>query len=103
MSITNTTLSTTASNIAVGASSGTATTTFYFCNKTATPTTFNLYAVPAGFIANSNNIVYSNKIVAGNDTYIADLEKVFLGYNDALVANANVGNAIVVTVSSIGL
>lgn len=103
MSITNTTLSTTAGTIISGSGSGTATTTFYFCNKTGTATTFNLYAVPSGFIANSNNIVYSNKIVAGNDTYIADLEKVFLGAGDTLQANANVGNAIVVTVSSIGL
>ena len=104
MSIQNTLLTTTAANIVVGAGGlGTATTTIYMCNRSGTATTFNLYAVPAGFTANANNIIYSNKQVASNDTYIMDLEKLFLGPNDALVANANVTNSIVATVSTIGI
>lgn len=104
MSIRNTVLNTTVANIIVGSgTTGTATTTIYFCNRNGTATTFNLYAVPAGFTANGNNIVYSNKLVASNDTYIADLEKLFLAPGEMLVANANTANAIVATVSSIGL
>jgi hypothetical protein len=104
MSIQNTVLSTTAANILVGAGGlGTATTTIYFCNRSATATTFNLYVVGVGNNANVNNIVYSNKTVASNDTYIMDLEKLFLGPGDMLQANANTGNAIVATVSTIGI
>jgi hypothetical protein len=101
--IQNTPLNSTVGNILVGNINGTATTTIYFCNKSGSPTTFNLYAVPAGFTANANNIVYSNKLISSNDTYIADIEKLFLGFNDTLQANANTGNSIVATVSSIGL
>lgn len=104
MSIQNTLLDTTVANIVVGTGTlGTATTTVYFCNKSGTATTFNLYAVPAGGSANANNLVYSNKVVSSNDTYVADLEKIFLGPNDTLQANANVANSIVATVSSIGI
>ena len=104
MSIQNTVLSTTAANILVGTGGiGTATTTIYLCNRSATATTFNLYAVSAGANANVNNIIYSNKTVASNDTYIMDLEKIFLSPGDMLQANANTANAIVATVSTIGI
>lgn len=104
MSIQNTVLGTTAANIFVGTGAlGSAISTMYFCNRSATPTTFNLYVVGASFSANANNIVYSNKTVAANDTYIMDLEKLFLGSGDMLQAVANTGNAIVATVSSIGV
>lgn len=104
MSIQNTVLTTSPGNILVGSGTlGTATSTIYFCNRNGTATTFNLYVVPAGFTANANNIVYSNKVVASNDTYIADIEKIYLGNGDTLQASANTGNAIVATVSSIGI
>lgn len=82
---------------------GDAITTMYFCNRGATATTFNLYVVPAAFIANSNNIAYSNKIISAGDTYIVDWEKLVLNTGETIRANANVGNAIVATVSTIGL
>ena len=104
MSIQNTVLGQTTANIFVGSGTlGSAISTMYFCNRTATATSFNLYVVGAGFTANANNIAYSNKTVAANDTYIMDLEKLFLGPNDTLQAVANTGNAIVATISSIGL
>lgn len=93
-----------ASNLFVCASSnGDAITTMYFCNRGASATTFNLYVVPGSFVANSNNIVYSNKIITAGDTYIIDWEKLVLNTGDTIRANANVGNAIVATVSTIGL
>ena len=82
---------------------GMATTTIYFCNRSDTATTFNLYAVPTGQTAGNSTVVYSNKLLAPNDTYIADLEKIFLGIGDSLQANANVANAIVATTSYIGI
>lgn len=93
-----------AANIFVCSSAnGDAVTTMYFCNRNGSTTTFNLYLVPAGYNANTNNIVYSNKTVTSGDTYIIDWEKLVLSTGDTIRANANVGNAIVATVSIIGL
>jgi hypothetical protein len=104
MAITNTTLLTTANVLLIGSGNlGMATTTIYFCNRSASATTFNLYVVQNGQTTGNTNIVYSNKLVAPNDTYIADLEKIFLGIGDYLAANANVANAIVATTSYIGI
>ena len=105
MTILNTALTVqAASNIFVGSGTlGSATSTIYFCNRGAAATAFNLYLVPAGSIANANNIIYSSKLIQSNDTYVMDMEKLFLGPNDTLRANANVGDSIVATVSSIGV
>jgi hypothetical protein len=59
--------------------------------------------VRAGFTANANNIVYKNKTITAGDTYIVDWEKLVLGLGDSVSANANTGNSIVATVSTIGL
>ena len=93
-----------AANIfACASANGDAVTTMYFCNRNGSTTTFNLYVVPAGFTANANNIVYSNKTITAGDTYIVDWEKLILSPGDSIRANANIGNAIVATVSTIGL
>jgi hypothetical protein len=83
--------------------SGVAVTTMYFCNTNTAATAFTLHVVPAGFVANANNIVYKNKLITSGDTYIVDWEKLVLGPGDTIRANANVGNAIVATVSTIGV
>lgn len=104
MSIQNTVLSTTVTNILVGSGSlGTATTTVYLCNRSASNVLVNLYAVSSGSIASGNNIIYSNVILTTNETYIMDVEKIFLGNGDMLQANAGTNNAVVATVSSIGI
>jgi hypothetical protein len=92
-----------ASNLLTATGSGVAVTTMYFCNTNTAATAFTLHVVPAGFQANANNIVYKNKIITSGDTYIIDWEKLVLGNGDTLRANANVGNSIVATVSTIGL
>lgn len=92
-----------AANILVSTGTGVAVTTMYFCNTNTNPVTFTLHVVPNSFIANSNNIVYYNKVITAGDTYIVDWEKLILGAGDTLRANANVGNAIVATVSTIGV
>jgi hypothetical protein len=104
MSIQNTPLSTVTANLLVGSGSlGTATTTVYLCNKTASTVTVNVFAVNSGFTANGNNIIYSNVALTTNETYIMDVEKIFLGPGDMLQANASANLSVVATVSSIGL
>ncbi len=93
-----------AANVLVSSGvNGVAVTTMYFCNTNGSPTTFTLHVVPSGFVANANNIVYKNKVVAASDTYIVDWEKLVLGPGDTIRANANIGGAIVATVSTIGV
>ena len=75
----------------------------YFCNRDTDTRTFNLYLVPNGGVAGVNNIAYSNKIITAGDTYIIDWEKLVLSPGDTIQANSNVGNAIVATVSTIGV
>lgn len=93
-----------AANVFVSAgTNGDAVTTMYFCNRSAGTTKFNLYLVPAGGNADVNNIVYSSKTITAGDTYIIDWEKLVLSNGDTIRANANVGNAVVATVSTIGV
>tara|TARA_S200002703_G_scaffold147196_1_gene142828 strand:+ start:1093 stop:1407 length:315 start_codon:yes stop_codon:yes gene_type:complete len=92
-----------AGNILVSAGNGVAVTTMYFANTDTNPITFNLHAVPVGFTANGNNIVYSNKLLSASDTYVIDWEKLVLDPGETLQANANVANKIVATVSTVGL
>ena len=93
-----------AANVLVSSGTGgVAVTTMYFCNTNAAPTAFTLHVVPAGFVANANNIVYYNKFITSGDTYVVDWEKLVLSPGDTIRGNANVGNAIVATVSTIGV
>ena len=104
MAITSNALDTTTGNIFVSTSTnGDAVTTMYFCNRDSSTRTFNLYLVPAGGSANVNNIAYSNKTVTAGDTYIIDWEKLVLSTGDMIQATSNVANAIVASVSTIGL
>lgn len=89
--------------LAVTSVGGQAVTTMYFCNTNTNPTTFTMHVVPTGFEANANNIVYKNKVITAGDTYIIDWEKLILAQGDTIRANANVGDSIVATVSTIGV
>lgn len=84
-------------------SNGDAVTTMYFCNRDGSTQSFSLYLVPLGGSANVNNIAYSNKTVTAGDTYIIDWEKLVLSTGDMIQATANTANAIVASVSTIGL
>ena len=104
MAITSTALTTTAGNIFVSTSTnGDAVTTMYFCNRDSATRTFSLHLVPAGGSANVNNIAYSNKTVTAGDTYIIDWEKLVLSNGDMIQAVSNTANAIVASVSTIGV
>lgn len=104
MAITSAALDVTAGNIFVSTGiNGDAVTTMYFCNRDTTSRTFSLHLVPSGGTANVNNIAYSNKIITSGDTYIIDWEKLVLSTGDMIQAVSNTANAIVASVSTIGL
>lgn len=104
MAITSAALNVTAGNIFVSTgTNGDAVTTMYFCNRDTTSRTFSLHLVPSGGTANVNNIAYSNKIITSGDTYIIDWEKLVLSTGDMIQAVSNTANAIVASVSTIGL
>jgi hypothetical protein len=104
MSIVNTSLNTTVSNIFVSSgTNGDAVTVMYFCNTNAAPTSFSLYIVPAGQTADSNTVVYTNKLITSGDTYIMDTERLLLDTGDMVQASANAAGSITATVSYIGI
>ena len=104
MAITSTALDITATTIYTSSgTNGDAVTTMYFCNRDSTTCTFSLYLVPSGGSANVNNIAYSNKTLTAGDTYIVDWEKLVLSTGDMIQATSNTANAIVASVSTIGL
>ncbi len=82
---------------------GDALTTMYFCNRSAANLQINVYVVTSGFIANANNITYSNVTITSGDTLVIDWEKLVFGTGDTIRANASAGDSIVATVSTIGL
>lgn len=104
MSIQSTALGTTVGNIFVATGTqGNVVSVAYFCNRDGGTTSFTLHLVPSGQTAGANNIVYSNKTVTSNDTYILELEKIILSNGDMLQARANTANVIVATVSTLGI
>lgn len=104
MAITSKALDVTATTIYTSSGTdGDAVTTMYFCNRDSTTRTFSLYLVPSGGSANVNNIAYSNKTLTAGDTYIVDWEKLVLSTGDMIQATSNTANAIVASVSTIGL
>lgn len=104
MSIQSTALGTTVGNIYVSnGADGNVVSVAYFCNRSAGATAFTLHLVSSGQTATANNIVYSNWTIQSGDTYILELEKIILSSGDMLQASANTGNAIVATVSTIGI
>ena len=80
----------------------TAITTMYLCNATNVPVTLNIFAVVAGpniAASPTNNILYSNLQISGNDTYVIDTERLLLSQDDSIRANSSLANAIVATIS----
>jgi len=93
-----------AANIfACSSTNGDALTTMYLCNRSAGNLQVNVYVVPGSFVANANNIIYSNVTITGGDTLVIDWEKLVFATGDTLRANASAGDSVVATVSTIGL
>ena len=103
MSIKSTLLTTSPSNIYVS-SGNTVISTMYFCNTNSSSVFLNVYLVPnPGSIANVRTQIYANIQLASGDTYVADWEKLVLGNNDQISANASVGSVVNATVSYVGI
>jgi len=88
---------------ACSSANGDALTTMYLCNRTYGNLQVNVYVVPGSFVANANNIVYSNLTITGGDTLVVDWEKLVFGAGDTIRANASAGDSLIATVSTIGL
>jgi len=100
MTIQNTFLTTTASNICVGSTGVTAITAMYFCNTSPSATTFSVYLVPAGTATPAPvNLIYNNVLLEAYDTYVIDMEKLMLGLGDTIQAVSQSNNAITASVS----
>ncbi|NBR23410.1 MAG: hypothetical protein EBU08_06470 [Micrococcales bacterium] len=102
MAIRTSALGTSAGNIYVS-SGNSAITTIHICNYSSIAQTVNVYIVPSGFTANSQNIIYSNLSVSAYNTQIVYAEKFILGNNDSIQANVSNASTTSVTVSSIGI
>ena len=101
MAISSTVLTGSPANIYVS-SGDTVVSVMYFCNTANTSCSFNLYALssPAD-TANASTIIYNSVQLAGNDTFVVDMEKLVLANNNILQANAT-GN-ITATISYVGI
>jgi hypothetical protein len=102
MAIKNTTLDTSPTAIYTSVNDS-AVTTIYFCNKTVGPVIFNLHIAHIEQAADSTNIVYNGIEIAPTDTFVLDTEKVILADGDSIYASANNADAIVATVSYVGI
>ena len=100
MALINTTLTGTIGNIYVS-SQNSVVSVAYFCNQDGLAKTLNVYAVPTGSSADTTTQIYKNIEIAGNDTFVVDMEKIVLANGDTLQANAT-GN-IVATISYVGI
>lgn len=103
MAISNTVLTTVASNIYVS-SGNTVVSVMYFCNTDTTAKTINVYAVPSGTATIDGNVqIYKNIQIAGGDTFVVDMEKLVLGNGDTIRSNASANVFVTSTVSYIGI
>lgn len=102
MAIKNTQLTNTSVLQVFSATIQTALTTVIFCNVSpTTSTTVNVFAVPFGSSPLPSTQIMKTLPLAAGDTFVLDTERLILEQNDALWAQASVGNCITVTVSSL--
>jgi hypothetical protein len=105
MAITNTRLTTTNPTTVFEAVGQQAITTIFLCNTTATPVSFNMFAINSDDSTGAayENMIYSAIELTANDTYVLDVEKLILDSGDLVDIEANVADCITVTVSSIAI
>jgi hypothetical protein len=105
MAITNTRLTTINPTTVFEAVGQQAITTIFLCNTTATPVSFNMFAINSDDStgAANENMIYSSIELTANDTYVLDVEKFILDSGDLIDVEANVADCITVTVSSISI
>lgn len=74
----------------------------YLCNTSGGTVSVNVYCINTddSTAGSTDNIIYSNLEIEANDTYVMSTEKLILDSGDELEVEANVANALTVTVSS---
>jgi hypothetical protein len=103
MAITNTRLTTTDPTTVFEAVGQQAITTIYLCNTSGSVVSFNLFIIDSSDStgAGNDNMVYSLVELTANDSYVVSTERLVLGNGDLIEVEANIGNCVTVTVSSI--
>lgn len=107
MAISNTRLTNTASTSVYTSSGTNAITTIIACNtgtpdltdETVDQVSLTLFFVPNGSSAGDSTTVVSNLIIPAGETVFFSDEKVILSDSDAIVAQADTGNLLTITVS----
>lgn len=81
-----------------------AVTVIYICNTSGSTVSVNVYLVSDGStFGGEENQIYSQLEITANDTYVISTEKLILDDLDQIEVQANVSNAITVTVSSFAI
>jgi hypothetical protein len=75
----------------------------YFCNTDSTARDIDVYLVPDGGSAGAATQIYKNIQIAGNDTFVVDMEKLVLADGDTVEAIASSNAVITATVSYVGI
>jgi hypothetical protein len=102
MAISNTVLSTTSS--AIYTSTGNSVVSvMYFCNTSATAKNIDVYLIPSGGTAGATTQIYKSVQIAGNDTFVVDMEKLVLANGDTIEATASLNSSVTATVSYVGI
>lgn len=80
-------------------------TVIYFCNTSGSAATVNIYCINSDDSSGAalTNQIYSELEITANDTYVMSTEKLILDSSDEIEVEANVANAITVTVSSFAM
>lgn len=102
MAISNTELST-AGNVIYTSTGNSVVSVMYFCNTNASARNLNVYVMPSAGTAGNSTQVYRNVQIAGNDTFVVDMEKLVLANGDKITADADLDSAITATVSFVGI
>jgi len=111
MPITNTRLATTAVSTVYTSAGNNAVTTMIVCNtgavnltdETVNAAALTVYFVPNGQTATDSTTVVKNLTVPAGETVFFSDEKVILGNGDTIQAQANAGNLLTVTVSTLAV
>lgn len=105
MALSNTRLTDTEPTTVFTAVGQQAITTIHICNTTGSNALVNVFAINSDDStgAGEDNQIYSELEINMHDTYVISTEKMILDDGDLIEVEANVANAVTVTVSSIAV
>jgi len=102
MSIKNTLVHSTTTQIFSAVNSEQAITTMFFCNTSPTiSTTLNLFLLPVGGAAGPSTQVIKSLSLPATETFVFDAEKIILENGESVWAQAADDNIVIATISSV--